>query len=189
MIDTHQRLTSVFACVCDFIVSFLIFVWWLLITHLVFWVLALQAFQQHCYLWLSITDCGWYFPSDVVVHQSSVGHNIHIKQMLPDKFHLPLRIALFLALVHILHTNRIACLDLVLTMQQHDSNKTPVFLHFSLINTMCSRSLLHTGQGYANFCFRPTVFGRNLQMEDTSNRNPEHFDLTLNAMKLRCIKI
>lgn len=80
-------------------------------------------------------------------------------------------------------------------MQQRDSNKKPrVFLLFlrKRDQYIVQQELLPQRQEYVNFCFTLSVFGkrkRKLQIEDTSNREPEHFDLTLNAMKLRCIKI
>ena len=87
-------------------------------------------------------------------------------------------------------------------MQQRDSNKKPRVFLLSLFRPffflrkwdqyIVQQELLPQRREYVNFCFTLSVFGkrkRKLQMEDTSNREPEHFDLTLNAMKLRCIKI
>lgn len=53
------------------------------------------------------------------------------------------------------------------------------------------QKMLTQKQEYVNFCFTLSVFGRKkkLQIENTSNREAEHFDLTLNAMKLHCMKI
>lgn len=75
-------------------------------------------------------------------------------------------------------------------MIQTKKTKSFYFLFFQKVGSIhCAAEVAPTKTRKCKLLFYTLCLWKKLQIEDTSNREPEHFDLTLNAMKLCCIKI
>lgn len=85
------------------------------------------------------------------------------------------------------------CIDNATTWFKQKKKKKPksfYFLFFQKVGSIdCAAEVAPTKARICKLLFYTLCLWKKLQIEDTSNREPEHFDLTLNAMKLRSIKI
>lgn len=165
-----------------------------------------STLQQHRFFYLSITVSGWYFPRGVVVHQDGgpvtvftcgpstslwyhtnmTGSSLSISLFLFFFFPSPLQFSSV-----ILTRNQL--LALYWQCNNTIQTKTPSLSTFSFFQKVrsihCAAEVAPTKARICKLLFYTLCLWKKLQIEDTSNREPERFDLTLNAMKLRCIKI